>query len=111
MNIAIAASVSPIIFIGELPDKTMFASLVIASRGKPRDVWLGAAAAFTVHVTIATTIGIGLVHVLSHRLTEAVVAVLFLVGAVWSLSESARPPSPRSGETCCGTSVSQRCAV
>ena len=35
----------------------MFASLVMSTRGKPRSVWLGAAAAFVVHVTIAVTIG------------------------------------------------------
>jgi hypothetical protein len=32
MNLAIAATVFPIIFIGELPDKTLFASLVPATR-------------------------------------------------------------------------------
>jgi len=33
--------VFPVIFIGELPDKTMFATVVMASRGHPRAVWLG----------------------------------------------------------------------
>ena len=32
MSLAIAVAVFPVIFIGELPDKTMFASLVLASR-------------------------------------------------------------------------------
>ena len=53
MDLAIAAAVFPIIAIGELPDKTMFASLVMSTRGRPFAVWLGAALAFTVHVAIA----------------------------------------------------------
>ena len=31
MNVAIVLAVFPVIFVGELPDKTMFASLVLAS--------------------------------------------------------------------------------
>ena len=41
MSIAIAVAVFPVIFVGELPDKTMFAALVLASRGRPLAVWLG----------------------------------------------------------------------
>ena len=58
MNLAITATVFPLILLGELPDKTMFASLVLASRGRPLAVWLGAAAAFTLHVMIAVTVGV-----------------------------------------------------
>jgi len=79
---AVVAAVFPVIFIGELPDKTMFASVVMASRGHPRAVWVGAAGAFAVHVVIATTVGVGLVHLLPHRAVEALVAVLFVIGAV-----------------------------
>ena len=43
MQFAIVAAVYPIIFLGELPDKTMFASLVMSTRGRPLAVWLGAA--------------------------------------------------------------------
>ncbi len=43
MDPLIVLAVLPIVFIGELPDKTMFASLVMATRGRPRQVWLGAA--------------------------------------------------------------------
>ena len=42
VHLAIIAAVFPAIFIGELPDKTMFASLVMATRGRPLSVWLGA---------------------------------------------------------------------
>lgn len=84
MSLAIAATVFPVIFIGELPDKTMFASLVMSSRGRPWAVWLGAAGAFVVHVAIATTIGVGLFALLPSRAVDVLVAVLFLLGAIYS---------------------------
>jgi uncharacterized protein UPF0016 len=58
LHIALAAF--PVVFVGELPEKTMFASLVLATKGKPRQVWLGAAGAFVVHAVIATTVGVAL---------------------------------------------------
>ena len=67
MSPLIALAVFPVIFLGELPDKTMFASLVLATRGKARLVWMGAAAAFLIHVVIATTIGVALFHVVPKR--------------------------------------------
>jgi putative Ca2+/H+ antiporter (TMEM165/GDT1 family) len=88
VHLSIALAVFPVIFLGELPDKTMFASLVLASRGHPRAVWLGAAGAFFVHVVIATTIGVGLFHLIPHRALEGVVAAMFLAGAVFALLEN-----------------------
>ena len=85
---SIVLAVFPVIFLGELPDKTMFASLVLGTRGHPRAVWMGAAAAFLVHVVIATTIGVGLFHLVPHRALEGVVAALFLGGAIYALAES-----------------------
>ncbi|MGD0746390.1 MAG: TMEM165/GDT1 family protein [Acidimicrobiales bacterium] len=90
MQLAIVVAVFPIIFLGELPDKTMFASLVMSTRGRPGIVWLGAAAAFAVHVVIATTIGVALFHLLPHRALEALVAVMFLAGAVLALREAVK---------------------
>jgi len=84
MNLAIVAAVFPVIFIGELPDKTMFASLVMASRGRPRAVWLGAAGAFLVHAVIATTIGAGLFAILPREVVDVVVALMFFAGAVYA---------------------------
>ena len=90
MDPLIILSVFPIIFIGELPDKTMFASLVMATRGRPRQVWLGAACAFVVHVVIATTVGVALFALLSHSTVDAIVAGMLLVGAVYAWRESAK---------------------
>jgi putative Ca2+/H+ antiporter (TMEM165/GDT1 family) len=88
MHIAIIAAVFPIIFVGELPDKTMFASLVMSTRGKPLSVWLGAAGAFLLHVVIATTIGVALFHLVPHRILDGIVAFMFLVGAVLAIREA-----------------------
>ena len=93
MQLAVVVAVFPIIFLGELPDKTMFASLVMSTRGRPAIVWLGAAAAFTVHVVIATTIGVALFHLLPHRALEALVAVMFLAGAVLAMREAVKERS------------------
>jgi putative Ca2+/H+ antiporter (TMEM165/GDT1 family) len=88
VNPAIAAAVFPVIFLGELPDKTMFASLVMASRGQPRAVWFGAAGAFLVHVVIATTIGVGLFKLLPSRVLDVLVALAFVGGGIYALREA-----------------------
>jgi putative Ca2+/H+ antiporter (TMEM165/GDT1 family) len=88
MHPSVAIAVFPVIFIGELPDKTMFASLVLASRGRPLTVWLGAAAAFAVHVVIAVTIGVALFRLLPHRAVDLVVAALFALGAGYAFWEA-----------------------
>jgi Ca2+/H+ antiporter, TMEM165/GDT1 family len=90
VNPFIALAVFPIIFIGELPDKTMFASLVMATRGRPRQVWLGAAGAFLVHVVIATTVGVAIFALLPHRVVEGLVAAMFLFGAGYAWREAAK---------------------
>jgi putative Ca2+/H+ antiporter (TMEM165/GDT1 family) len=84
MNWTVFAAVFPLIFLGELPDKTMFATLVLASRGRPLAVWVGAAAAFAVHVVIAVAVGSALFAVIPRRALDAVVAAMFLAGAVYS---------------------------
>jgi len=90
VNFAVAVAVFPVIFLGELPDKTMFASLIMATRGRPAHVWLGAAGAFVVHVAIATTIGVGLFDLLPHRVVDGVVAGLFAFGAVYAWREATK---------------------
>jgi putative Ca2+/H+ antiporter (TMEM165/GDT1 family) len=86
----IALACFPVIFIGELPDKTMFASLVMSTRGRPLHVWLGAAGAFMVHVTIAVSVGVVIFKVLPSRAVDAVVAGMFLFGAIYAWREGVR---------------------
>ena len=90
MDLAIVVAVFPVIFLGELPDKTMLASLVMATRGKPFSVWLGAAAAFLVHVAIATTIGVALFRILPKSVLDVVVAVMFAAGGIYALREGTK---------------------
>jgi Ca2+/H+ antiporter, TMEM165/GDT1 family len=84
LELGVVAIVFALIFIGELPDKTAIASLVLGTKFPWRWVFTGVAAAFLVHVVIAVFAG-SLLTLLPHRIVEAVVAVLFLLGAflVW----------------------------
>jgi Ca2+/H+ antiporter, TMEM165/GDT1 family len=84
MNLTAVLTTFFVVAAGELPDKTMFASLILASRGRPFAVWLGAAAAFTVHVVIAVAVGVAIFSLLPHRVVDIVVAVLFAAGAFYS---------------------------
>ncbi|HXB38304.1 MAG TPA: TMEM165/GDT1 family protein [Acidimicrobiales bacterium] len=88
MQLNVVFAVFPIIFLGELPDKTMFASLILSTRGRPAFVWVGAAAAFAVHVVIAVTIGVAIFHLLPHRAVQAIVAAMFFAGGVLALREA-----------------------
>lgn len=74
--------VAGVVLLAELPDKTMFASLVLGSRFKPQWVFLGNACAFIVHVTIAVTAG-SLLRLAPKTVVESIVAALFLAGAVY----------------------------
>ena len=78
MTVTIAVAVFPVIFLAELPDKSMFAALLLATRGRPISVWAGAALAFAVHTALAVTIGGVLFALLPPRVVEAIVALLFL---------------------------------
>ena len=81
MNFAVLGTVFGLIFLAELPDKTALASLVLGTRYRPLHVWTGAAAAFLVHVSLAVALG-SLLTLLPHRILQAVVGALFLLGAV-----------------------------
>ena len=80
-------------FLAELPDKSMFASLVLATRYRPAWVWSGAAAAFAVQMAIAVTAG-RLLTLLPHRLVLAVTAGLFLAGSAYLWAASFRTGHP-----------------
>jgi Ca2+/H+ antiporter, TMEM165/GDT1 family len=94
MSLAVLSTVYPVIFISELPDKTMFASVVLATRGRALAVWAGAATAFSVHVCIAVTVGAALITWLPERTVQAVAAGLFLVGAALAVRGTAAGPAP-----------------
>src|SRR5438046_2163912 len=68
----------------------MIASVVLATRGRAASVWLGGAAAFAVHVVIATTLGVVMFRLLPRQAVEVGVAVIFLAGAVLTGREALR---------------------
>jgi Ca2+/H+ antiporter, TMEM165/GDT1 family len=84
--LTVMGTVFVLIALGELPDKSMFATLVLATRGRPVAVWAGAASAFLIHVCIAVVAG-GLLSLLPHPIVAGIAAALFLAGAVWVLRE------------------------
>jgi putative Ca2+/H+ antiporter (TMEM165/GDT1 family) len=71
----------------ELPDKTLFATLVLATRFPALPVFVGVGTAFGLQVAIAVTAG-SLLSLLPEALVSGVVAVLFLAGAVLLWRES-----------------------
>jgi putative Ca2+/H+ antiporter (TMEM165/GDT1 family) len=77
------------VFLAELPDKTMVASLVLTTRfRRPGAVWVGVSSAFVLHVVLAVSIG-SLLKRLPETPVKLAVAVLFLVGGVLLLRGSA----------------------
>jgi len=89
-DVAVIGLAFAITFLAELPDKSMFASLVMGTRFRPSWVWAGAAAAFAVHVGIAVTAG-RLLTLLPHSIVDAVVASLFVAGSAYLWWSSFRP--------------------
>ena len=88
-DFVLLVSVFAVTFVAELPDKSLFASLVLGTRYRPPYVWLGVAAAFAVHVCLAVTAG-GLLTLAPRSVVEAISAALFLGGAVWMLRSGSR---------------------
>ncbi|WP_436771197.1 TMEM165/GDT1 family protein [Yinghuangia sp. YIM S09857] len=70
-----------LIFLAELPDKTMFASLAMGTRMRPLYVWFGTSTAFIVHVALAVGAG-SLIGLLPNVAVKLVSAALFAFGAV-----------------------------
>jgi len=89
-SLAVAATVFGITFLAELPDKSLFASLVLSTRYRRLPVWAGASLGFIVHVAIAVTAG-QLLTLLPHPVLDWVVASLFLAGSAYLLISSLRP--------------------
>jgi putative Ca2+/H+ antiporter (TMEM165/GDT1 family) len=81
VSLTAVATTFAVIFLAELPDKTALASLVLGARYRPSWVFAGVAAAFTLHVVLAVSVG-GLLSLLPHRALQSIVAALFIVGAV-----------------------------
>ncbi len=81
VSLAVVLTAFVLVLPVELPDKTLFASLVLATRFPALPVFVGVGTAFGLQVAIAVTAG-SLLSLLPDALVSGVVAVLFLVGAV-----------------------------
>jgi Ca2+/H+ antiporter, TMEM165/GDT1 family len=88
-ELAVIGIAFAVTFLAELPDKSMFASLVLATRYPALWVWAGASAAFTVQMVIAVTAG-QLLALLPHRVVNGVAAGLFVAGALYLFAMSFR---------------------
>ncbi|MEU6311791.1 TMEM165/GDT1 family protein [Streptomyces sp. NPDC047014] len=100
-SITITAIAFGVVFLAELPDKTALAGLMLGTRYRASYVFAGVAAAFAVHVALAIAAG-SVLTLLPHRLVQAVVGVLFLLGAAMLLlkkdgeEEEVKPPADQS---------------
>ena len=81
MVLSVVAAAFILVLPIELPDKTLFATLVLATRFKPLPVFTGVGLAFAVQSLIAVTAG-SLLTLLPDAVVSAIVAVLFLIGAL-----------------------------
>jgi Ca2+/H+ antiporter, TMEM165/GDT1 family len=84
MILSIAAVTFGLIFVAELPDKTNIAVILLSSRFRPLAVGIGAAIAMLVNSAVAVGAG-RLLELLPHRAVDAVVAGVFLAGALYLL--------------------------
>jgi putative Ca2+/H+ antiporter (TMEM165/GDT1 family) len=79
--LALFGTVFTVIFVAELPDKTAFATLVLATRYRALPVFLGSALALTVQSAVAIAAG-GLLSLLPARPVHIGAGLLFLVSAI-----------------------------
>ncbi|MER7735844.1 TMEM165/GDT1 family protein [Streptomyces erythrochromogenes] len=100
-SFSITAIAFGVVFLAELPDKTALAGLMLGTRYRASYVFAGVAAAFAVHVALAIAAG-SVLTLLPNRLVQAVVGILFLLGAAMLLlkkddgDEEIKPPADQS---------------
>jgi Ca2+/H+ antiporter, TMEM165/GDT1 family len=83
------------VFLAELPDKTMIATIVLSARfHRPLAVWIGAASALTLQMVIAVTAA-QLLRLLPERPVQFAVSGLFAIGAIvlWRSQDEAIDPN------------------
>jgi putative Ca2+/H+ antiporter (TMEM165/GDT1 family) len=90
VSLSVIAAAFVLILPVELPDKTLFATLVLATRFRHWPVFTGVAVAFALQCVLAVTAG-SLLSLLPDWVVSLIVALLFLVGAVvlWRQANSA----------------------
>ena len=84
MSIAGFLGVFALIFVLELPDKTMMATIMMSTKARPRSVAIGASLGYVLQMGLAVGAG-GLLTLVPHRWKDLIVALLFLGGAAYLL--------------------------
>jgi Ca2+/H+ antiporter, TMEM165/GDT1 family len=100
MNVGVFLGVFALIFLLELPDKSMIATIVMSTRARSSSIVIGASSGFVVQMGIAVGAG-GLLTLLPVHVKDVIVAVLFLGGAAYLLlshDETAEEKGTRGGE-------------
>lgn len=82
MSLSVIAVTFGLVFVAELPDKTMIAGIVMASRYRALAVWVGTATGMVVNAAVSVALG-RLLALAPRRAVDTVVAVLLTAGAVW----------------------------
>lgn len=81
-----------LVFLAELPDKTMFATLLLATKFARRTaVWCGVSIAYSLHVVVAVLIG-GFLTRLPDEPVRYAVAAIFIVAGIVLVVNSRRKP-------------------
>ena len=100
MSVGTFVGIMALMFVLELPDKTMIATIVMSTRARPSSIALGASAGFVVQMGLAVVAG-GLLTLLPVHVKDALVAALFLGGAAYlffSSEEAEDEEGERAGE-------------
>jgi putative Ca2+/H+ antiporter (TMEM165/GDT1 family) len=82
MNVGAFLGIFALMFVLELPDKTMIATIVMSTRARPSSIVVGASAGFVVQMAIAVGAG-GLLTLLPAHVKDIIVGALFLAGAAY----------------------------
>ena len=94
MNVGAFLGIFALMFVLELPDKTMIATIVMSTRARPWSIVIGASSAFIVQMALAVTAG-GLLTLLPVKVKDLIVGLLFLGGAAYLLFSHEETASER----------------
>lgn len=84
MNLGVFLGIFAVMFLLELPDKTMIATIVMSTKVRPSSIVIGASTGFVVQMGIAVLAG-GLLTLFPAHVKDIIVGVLFLGGAAYLL--------------------------
>ena len=96
MDYALFTSIFILIFVAELPDKTAFATLLMATRSKPLPVFTGVALAFVIQSLVAVAFG-RVISFLPEKWVHLLAGLLFLAFSAFTLLQKDESEEAESG--------------